>query len=118
MATHGWARCTSSHADVLRRGAWYPVVEETSDGQVVVQMEQQRLHVSRADVRFRSDPPDQWSIVVRTGVMRPTWSGVKVANTYAVCPHCRERNEFEGHPTTLECTRCHRSAPVDWSETC
>ncbi len=117
MSTMGWARCTTN-SDVLRRGAWYPVIEETGDGHVVVQMDQQRLSISRGDVRVRAEPPDRWSIVVRTGVMRPTWSGVKVANTYAVCPHCRERKEFDGKPEVLECVRCRKTAPVDWSETC
>jgi len=32
MATFGWARCTDNVADVLRRGAWYPIVEESADG--------------------------------------------------------------------------------------
>src|SRR2546427_2202493 len=33
--TLGWARCADNVADVLRRGAWYPVVEESGDGHVV-----------------------------------------------------------------------------------
>ena len=118
MATLGWARCTDTNADVLRRGAWYPVVEATADGRVVVEMDKQLLRVNRSDVELRTQPPERWSVVVRTGVMRPTWSGVKVATTYAVCPHCRERREFEGKPDTLECGRCNRTSPVDWSKTC
>ena len=32
MATFGWARCTDNVADVLRRGAWYRIVEESANG--------------------------------------------------------------------------------------
>src|SRR5437764_11944604 len=70
--TLGWARCADNVADVLRRGAWYPVVEESSDGHVIVEVRRQRIRLSRADVTFRTEPPDHWSVVVRTGVLRPT----------------------------------------------
>ena len=33
----GWARCLDNVADVLRRGAWYPIVDETDDGKVVIE---------------------------------------------------------------------------------
>src|SRR2546430_13875286 len=65
--TLGWARCADNVADVLRRGAWYPVVEESSDGHVIVEVRRQRIRLSRADVTFRTEPPDHWSVVVRTG---------------------------------------------------
>src|SRR2546422_8920758 len=29
--TLGWARCADNVADILRRGAWYPIVEESAD---------------------------------------------------------------------------------------
>src|ERR1051325_178053 len=32
--TLGWARCADNVADILRRGAWYPIVEESPDGHV------------------------------------------------------------------------------------
>ena len=37
MGGLGWARCLDSVADVLRRGAWYQIVEETADDHVVVE---------------------------------------------------------------------------------
>jgi len=118
--TLGWARCADNVADILRRGAWYPIVEESTDGQVVVEVRQQRVRLSRADVTIRTEVPDRWSIVVRTGVLRPTLGGSKeqVTTTYAVCPWCRERQEFGGHPANLECARCHKAAAVDWATIC
>src|SRR5438128_10994867 len=86
--TLGWARCADNVADILRRGAWYPIVEASPDGHVVVEVRQQRVRLARADVTVRAEPPDHWSIVARTGVLRPTRGGrgSDVARTYAVCP--------------------------------
>lgn len=117
----GWARCLDNVADILRRGAWYPIVEETLDGKVTVEVRQKPVRLSRIDVAVRDTPPDQWSVVVRTGVLRPTLGGREgedVITTYAVCPHCQERQDFKGKPSALKCTRCSRESAVDWSETC
>jgi len=73
----GWARCLDNVADVLRRGAWYPILEETPDGKVVIEVRQKPVRLSRVDVRVREVPPDRWSVVVRTGVLRPTLGGGK-----------------------------------------
>lgn len=118
--TLAWARCVDNVADVLRRGAWYPVVEESAEGYVVVEVRDQRIRLRRGDVTVRTTAPDQWSIVMRTGVLRPTLGGkgMEVVTTYAVCPHCRHRQDFIAKPVTLRCVRCGASSPVDWSETC
>ena len=50
-----------------------------------------------------------------------TWlrsEGHDVVTTYAVCHACHERQDYEGKPLTLKCTRCGRVSEVDWSETC
>lgn len=112
----GWATGAPGIADVLRRGAWYPILEETPEG-IVVEVDQQRLLLSRHEVRLRPDRPTSWSIVVRTGVMRPTLAGPKLVTTYAVCPDCTARQEFEGKPESMMCARCRRAAKVDWSTT-
>lgn len=121
MTTSGWARCTDSVADVLRRGAWYPIVEDTGDQYVVLAVRERRVRLSRADVTVRDQPPDQWSIVVRTGVLRPTLGGGKgkeLVTTYAVCPHCRYRQDLAGKPRHATCDSCGRTSDVDWSKTC
>lgn len=119
MASRGWARCLDSVADILRRGAWYPVLEESAE-HVVLDVHSRPVRMSRADLQVRLTPPDHWSIVVRTGVLRPTLGGSRepVTQTYAVCPACNERQEFTGEPTRLRCERCHAEAAVDWSVTC
>ena len=117
----GWARCLDNVADVLRRGAWYPIVDETDDGKVVLEVRKKPVRVSRIDVAVRESPPDQWSIVVRTGLLRPNLGGregEEVTTTYAVCPQCQERQDFSGKPDAMKCLRCKAEAKVDWSETC
>ena len=113
----GWARCLDNVADVLRRGAWYPIIDETPDGKVVIEVRKRPVRISRIDVAVRETAPDRWSVVVRTGVLRPTLGGGNIT-TYAVCPHCQERQDFTGKPDTLTCAKCGRESGVDWSETC
>jgi hypothetical protein len=110
----GWATGAPGIADVLRRGAWYPVLEETPEG-LVIEVDQQRLLLRRDELRLSAEKPTAWSIVVRTGVMRPTLSGPKLVTTYAVCPDCTGRQEFEGRPESMMCVRCRRAAKVDWT---
>ena len=118
----GWARCLDNVADVLRRGAWYPIVDETNDGKVVLEVRKKPVRISRIDVAVRDTPPDQWSIVTRTGLLRPTLGGRAgegiTTTTYAVCPHCQERQDYSGKPGSLTCNRCGKESTVDWSETC
>lgn len=114
---HGWAAGTAATADVLRRGAWYPVIEQAEDGTILLQVDTEQVRVRKTDVRFRGDRPDMWSIVVRTGVMRPTLVGPRLVTTYAVCPDCTARQEFDDRPETLMCVRCRRAAKVDWDNT-
>ncbi len=119
MTQHGWARATTKAADTLRRGAWYPIVDQAEDGRVVVvEVDRKPVQVSRDDVHVRQDPPNCWSVVYRTGVMRPTFGGVAPLPTYAVCPNCRERQEFEGKPARMACQRCKNESDIDWTDTC
>src|SRR6266566_4371677 len=115
----GWARCTDAVADVLRRGAWYPILEQSADG-YVVEVRGQRVRLRPGEASVRHDAPDHWSVVVRTGVLRPTLGGQgrELVTTYAVCPQCHERQDFAGKPPSLRCGRCQGSFPVDWSRTC
>src|SRR5205809_7856451 len=118
--TLGWARCADNVADGVSRGAWYPVVGESADGHVVVEVRRDRIRLKRGEVTVRVEPPDHWSVVVRTGVLRPTLGGkgMEVVTTYAVCPHCHERQDFSGKPDTMICRRCGRTSSEDWSEIC
>lgn len=78
MTTRGWARITDRIADVLRRGAWYPVVDENGRD-VILQVADRRVRLSRDDLTLRPTAPERWSVVVRTGVLRPTLGGARGA---------------------------------------
>jgi hypothetical protein len=124
MNERRWARCTDGVADVLRRGAWYRIVDETGEDEVLLEVRGRPIRFSRADLTIRSTPPDAWSIVVRTGVLRPTLGGGRgreVVTTYAVCPHCAERQDLpaaHAKPERLTCQGCSRDSAVDWTDTC
>src|SRR2546427_9058320 len=83
MTKLGWARCGDNVADVLRRGAWYPIVEETKDGHVVVAVRNRQVRLSRDDVQVRERAPDHWSIVVRTGVLRPDRKSTRLNSSHS-----------------------------------
>ena len=82
------------------------------------------VRFSRDDLTIRDVPPETWSVVVRTGVLRPTLGGGKgqeVVTTYAVCPSCAERQDLppgSAKPDRLTCQKCGEEASVDWSGTC
>lgn len=117
FVAQGWATGTPKLGDSLRRGAWYPIKDYGDDGSVRIEVDHVLVSFSRDDLRIRPDKPASWSVVSRTGVMRPTLAGPKLVTTYAVCPDCTGRQEFEGEPETLMCVRCRRAAPVDRSTT-
>jgi hypothetical protein len=112
----GWATGAPGAGDILRRGAWYPVIDEVGD-EVILEVDTHPMQLLKSRLIVRAERPDQWSVVVRTGVMRPTLSGARVSTTYAVCPDCTARQEFEGRPESMMCTRCRRASKVDWSTT-
>src|SRR2546427_10631371 len=68
--TLGWARCADNVADVLRRGAWYPVVEESGDGHVVVEVRRGRGPLNPADVAVRDETPPHTRGRARAGGLR------------------------------------------------
>jgi hypothetical protein len=119
-----WARCTDRVADTLRRGAWYRVLGEAENDDVMLEVRGRSVRFRRADLAIRPDPPSRWSVVVRTGVLRPTLEGESsrdVVTTYVVCPACAFRQDLEdarAQPPALTCERCSRRSDVDWSETC
>ncbi|MGH7657882.1 MAG: hypothetical protein ACREL6_06575, partial [Gemmatimonadales bacterium] len=94
---HGWARCREDTADVIRRGAWYPVLERTSEGGLIVEVEGRQFFLSEAQVHFSESPPGKWCVVGRDDVFRDrAVGGGEVPPRYAVCPHCRHRQDLEG----------------------
>ena len=102
-----WARVKQLGAHGLRRGAWYPVVNEVTDEMLLV------------DVSERA--PRRWSIVVRSpsepGAERISAAGHPLE--YAVCPGCRSRVPLgPARPDEMDCPNCQRRYPIDWANRC
>src|SRR2546429_9348256 len=99
--TLGWARCADNVADILRRGAWYPVVEESPDGHVVVEVRQQRVRLARADVTIRAGPPDHWNVGAPTRGLGPQLGvggrGGDGGGLFARCPSWLDRSRSLAH---------------------
>jgi hypothetical protein len=70
-----WAQAAPGCADLLRRGAWYPIVKEEDEGHVVLDVDQQPVRVSREDLRIRPDRPETWSVWCVLGSCDPRFQG-------------------------------------------
>ena len=65
LAPNKWARVAKAEAHGLRRGAWYPVVNDTTDSMIVLDVNKENRPVSRAWLQFRDQRPTKWSVVRR-----------------------------------------------------
>jgi hypothetical protein len=124
MTVTQWARCTGGLADILRRGAWYAVLGALDADGVLLDVRGHRVRFRRTDLTIRKGPPTHWSVVVRTGVLRPTMGGERgreLVTSYAVCPACANRQDLPERPrrpAAITCAGCARESEVDWGETC
>ena len=46
IAALAWAQAAPGAADLLRRGAWYPIIKEEDDDKVVLEVDLQPVRVS------------------------------------------------------------------------
>ena len=124
MLGHGpkkWARVKLSGAHNLRRGAWYPVVNDSNPKIVVLDVAKRNVPVPRESVELANDRPDKWS-VVKFDADKPVPARISHEHlplTYAVCPRCRARSvEVYDETAMLTCGECGKEAPVDWDNPC
>ncbi len=114
-----WARVSEAEAHGLRRGAWYPVI---NDDKALVVLDVQKKHrpVSREYLEFRDGPPNRWSVVRRDPSEPPAKraSGADLQATYGVCPRCYERTNLIDGEEELKCPSCGEESEVDWSNPC
>jgi hypothetical protein len=116
----GWARVRPPGAATLRRGAWYPVVDDHVPNRVVLGVGTRSVAVHREFIQLRQHLPAGFSVVMKTPVdPNPVaGTGEDVGLTYAVCPWSRSRVRLKGHPDHLECPDCGHRGLVDWEESC
>jgi hypothetical protein len=116
MGTEKWAR-PKPGAHGLRRGAWYPVVNEMNSAMVVLDVQKNNVPVPRDMVVVVEEPPRQWTVVQwqesQRGAQRASERNQSL--TYAVCPNCRSRNDLQpADAPRLRCQVCDGSYDVDW----
>ena len=102
-----------------RAGAWYPVVGETSQDRIVLEIGGRKVAVQRKFVEVREKRPDTFTAVTRTrntvSVMHQ--KGQAIPRTYAVCPRCMNRiDAFPGQVAT-QCRLCGHAGEIAWWET-
>src|SRR5262245_2173323 len=117
MPPRKWARVLQSGAFGLRRGAWYPVVNDGPGNMVVLDVSKHNVPVDRKTVQLADDKPTLWSVVDwppgRPVPQRMT--DQNLPRTYAVCAYCRSRSSGVA-PDVLElqCVECGAVAKLDW----
>ncbi len=121
MAAKKWARVKRSGAHGLRRGAWYPVVNDKKPDLVFVDVHTRNVPVSRELVELAEGAPECWSVVMwqeqENGAERASDSDY--GKMYGVCPQCRSRQKFSP-PGVAEmvCPECGGEFKVDWENPC
>jgi hypothetical protein len=121
MPPKKWARVLQSGAHGLRRGAWYPVVNDSSSSIVILDVSKNNVPVDRKTVQLANGKPTFWS-VVDWPPERPVPQRMTEQNlprTYAVCPVCRARSAaLSREVLELRCGECGAVAKVDWNNAC
>ncbi|MBI4502521.1 MAG: hypothetical protein HY700_15345 [Gemmatimonadetes bacterium] len=120
MPLRKWARVLESGAHGLRRGAWYPVVNDASPAIVILDVNKNNVPVDRTSVGLADEKPEKWSVVKwnPAGPIPRRISQQNLPLTYGVCPHCRARAELSDNAFSLECPECKKTSEVDWVNTC
>jgi hypothetical protein len=118
MMARKWARLRQAGAQGLRRGAWYPVVSESGDSIVVLDVNKRMVPVPRSMLVMSPSRPARWTVVrwdeTQRGAQRASESALGL--TYVVCPECRLRAALDPPDAAkLTCVQCAREYEVDWS---
>jgi len=103
MTGAGWARSRGERAEKegLRRGAWYPVVEDNGQSWVVVDVHHVEVRVPKDNLELRQERPKAWSVV---------------HEPHLVCPACHARCHMSGQPKDAKCLECGNNFTVDWAD--
>lgn len=119
----GWVRVfptfDQSVSKALRRGAWYPVVENDKPDRISILMGSRTVDVPRRLLEFRRERPKHFSVIDRVGYTPPDRERKSLYNLgkrYAVCPVCSKRQALLGHPDEKRCSRCGHEGEVGWWE--
>jgi hypothetical protein len=115
-----WARIKRPSGHGLRRGAWYPVLDDTRGDALTLNVGSQSVTVDRATVELTSEKPHKWSVVrwnPRDDEARLAAQAM-LGPTYGVCPNCRGRSNLDATDTQKKCPVCELLFEIDWGSSC
>lgn len=115
-----WGRLLRPGGHGLRRGAWYPVLDDAQPDAVTLDVNRQSVTVERALIELATEKPRKWS-VVRWNTREDEAKRASQANlgtTYGVCPNCRGRANIELSDTQRKCPVCELLFEIDWGSSC
>ena len=121
----GWARVwpTVNRAArrILRRGAWYPILEDGGTDRVVIDVAGRETTVPRRLLNLRPlQPEPRWFAMVHR-LSEEESAGEEhddgLGSRYAVCPRCQTRRAILARPKTIKCPGCGLHSEVAWWET-
>ena len=113
-----WATARPFARPMPRRGAWYPVVGETSGDRAVIEIHGRRVAIARRYLEIRPKRPLSFTAVTR-GTNEPNparGTADDLGQTYAVCPECGCRNRVLPNAPALTCSACRHRGEVAWWE--
>lgn len=117
MASDKWAR-PKPGAHGLRRGAWYPVVNEMgSTAMIVLDVQKNNVAVPRDMLVLSEVRPSMWTVVEWQDTQRGAQRAIEENHglTYVVCPACQSRADMAPADTPhLRCAHCNGAYTVDW----
>ena len=114
-----WATARPYARPMPRAGAWYPVVGETSNDRIVLEIHGRKVAIQKKYLELRDKRPATFTAVTRTRntVTTVTLSGGRIERVYAVCPQCMERiTAFPGQAAAT-CKKCGHAGEIAWWET-
>jgi hypothetical protein len=115
-----WGRVGRAGVPGLRRGAWYPVLDDARPDSVTLDVNRQSVTVERGLVELTTEKPRKWS-VVRWNPREDEAKRASQANlgpTYGVCPNCRGRSNLHLSDTQRKCPVCELLFEIDWGSAC
>ena len=117
MGPEKWARPKpGTHG--LRRGAWYPVVNEMgSTAMIVLDVRKNNVAVPRDMLVLSEAAPSMWTVVRWQESQRGAERAIQENHglTYIVCPACQTRADAAPPETPhLKCAHCDGAYTVDW----
>ncbi len=111
--SRGWARVKPQGAHIMRLGAWYQIVGNTTPNLVVLDIARRNVAIPSDLLQISPRRPERFSVVPRSPSKR-SGKPDDSASGYAVCPVSGTRVRLLGHPESIECPSCGHRGAVDW----